>query len=141
MVRLLTMAKQVDYVDVRLTATGYAVDVAFSTTITTEDGWYLIACPSLEVYTQGETKAEAEKNINEAVSLFLETCIKDNSLAQQLEDLGFTKDTTSTNGNGIRKNGRTSAHYHEDTLTIDLSAAEINALKKTKQTLCGYFHA
>ena len=33
-------------------------------------GW----CPDLDVTTQGDTRREAEENLREAISLFLETC-------------------------------------------------------------------
>jgi len=41
----------------------------------TEHG-YTAACESLDIYTEGDTKQLAEKNIREAISLFLETCIE-----------------------------------------------------------------
>lgn len=37
-----------------------------------EDRWYVAYCPDLNVTSQGETLEEAQKNIREAVELYLE---------------------------------------------------------------------
>ena len=49
-----------------------------------EGGKCLISCPSLPVYTFGEDEKEAEANLLEAVSLFLEGCADDGSLPKVL---------------------------------------------------------
>jgi predicted RNase H-like HicB family nuclease len=44
------------------------------TAIIEQDGpWFVVACPELDVVSQGSTAQEAEKNIQEAVELLLET--------------------------------------------------------------------
>ena len=43
-------------------------------------GW----CPDLDVSTQGDTRREAEENLHEAVSLFLETCQETGTLEDVL---------------------------------------------------------
>ena len=48
-------------------------------------GW----CPDLDVSTQGDTRREAEENLREAVSLFLETCQETGNLEDVLRDAGF----------------------------------------------------
>ena len=53
-------------------------------------GMYVSYCPTLDLYSQGETLEEAKKNIIEATTLFIESCIEDNTLGQILEDCGFS---------------------------------------------------
>ena len=44
------------------------------TAIIEQDGpWFVVTCPELDVVSQGSTAQEAEKNIQEAVELLLET--------------------------------------------------------------------
>ncbi len=45
-------------------------------------GW----CPDLDVTTQGDTRREAEENLREAVSLFLETCQEMGTLEDVLRE-------------------------------------------------------
>lgn len=49
-----------------------------------EDGKCLISCPSLPVYTFGKNEQEAESNLPEAVSLFLECCAYEGTLPKSL---------------------------------------------------------
>lgn len=44
----------------------------FITIITQEDKWYIARCIELGVVSQGKTIEEAQKNIKEAVELYLE---------------------------------------------------------------------
>ncbi len=44
----------------------------FTTTIHKEGKWYVALCVELGVASQGKTIAEAQKNIKEAVELYLE---------------------------------------------------------------------
>ncbi|MGQ0655262.1 MAG: type II toxin-antitoxin system HicB family antitoxin [Betaproteobacteria bacterium] len=46
-------------------------------------------CPLLDVYSQGKTKKEALVNLNEAVRLFIESCLQRGTLEQVLRDSGF----------------------------------------------------
>lgn len=43
-------------------------------------------CPFLDVWSQGDTEKEAEKNICEAVYLFLDVCIEKGTLEKVLKD-------------------------------------------------------
>ena len=54
-----------------------------------EDGKCLISCPSLPVHTFGEDEQEAEANLLEAVSIFLECCADDGTLPQVMLKHGF----------------------------------------------------
>ncbi|CAJ2375791.1 MAG: type II toxin-antitoxin system HicB family antitoxin [Gammaproteobacteria bacterium] len=46
-------------------------------------------CSALGLYSQGETREEAEKNIIEAARLFIESCLERNTLNQALIECGF----------------------------------------------------
>ena len=50
---------------------------------------YISYCPVLDLYSQGESHAEAKKNIIEATELFIESCLERNTLRQVLEECGF----------------------------------------------------
>ncbi len=54
-----------------------------------EPGMYVSHCPALDLYSQGATEEEAEKNIIEATELFILSCIKRNTLNEVLKASGF----------------------------------------------------
>ncbi|MBI2336324.1 MAG: type II toxin-antitoxin system HicB family antitoxin [Deltaproteobacteria bacterium] len=45
----------------------------FSAIITKEEKWYVARCPELNVTSQGKTFEEAQKNLSEAIELYLES--------------------------------------------------------------------
>jgi predicted RNase H-like HicB family nuclease len=45
----------------------------FLVAITKEDDFFIARCPELSVTSQGETLEEAEKNIKEAIELYIES--------------------------------------------------------------------
>ena len=47
---------------------------------------YTAHCLSLDVWSQGDTKREAEKNIKEAVDLFLVSCFERGTLSNVLKE-------------------------------------------------------
>ena len=47
---------------------------------------YVVTCPILDICSQGSTKKEAEKNIREAVGLFLLSCIERDTLNEVLKE-------------------------------------------------------
>ncbi len=47
------------------------------------------ACPTLEVYSQGDSEEEAKSNLQEAVELWMESCLERNTLAAALQELGW----------------------------------------------------
>jgi len=50
---------------------------------------FIVCCPPLDVWSQGKTEAEARKNIEEAMKLFLITCIEKGTLEAVLRGCGF----------------------------------------------------
>jgi predicted RNase H-like HicB family nuclease len=56
-----------------------------------EDGLIVALSPELQVSSFGETLAEAEKSIKEALELFFEGCESLGTLNEVLEESGFKK--------------------------------------------------
>ena len=50
---------------------------------------YISCCPSLNVYSQGETKKVAEKNLKDALKLFISSCYKRGTLNSIMKECGF----------------------------------------------------
>ena len=48
------------------------MSLKFTTTYHKEGKWYVAYCPELGVTSQGKTLEEAQKNIREAIELYLE---------------------------------------------------------------------
>ena len=53
------------------------------------EGVYMSYCPALDLYSRGDTGAEAKKMLAEAISLFIEDCFNHGTLKEVLEDCGF----------------------------------------------------
>ena len=68
-----------------------------------EPGCYLAVCPALELITQGDSIAEAEANIAEAVDIFIGACIEDKMLGKVLTDCGFYEIADGAAHNKTRK--------------------------------------
>ncbi|MCI0513543.1 type II toxin-antitoxin system HicB family antitoxin [candidate division KSB1 bacterium] len=55
-----------------------------------KDGNYFVSyCPPLDVYSQGQTEQEAEKNLKEALSLFFITCFEMGTFDKVMKECGF----------------------------------------------------
>jgi predicted RNase H-like HicB family nuclease len=52
-------------------------------------GIYVSSCDVLDVHSQGYTQAEARKNIEEAVRLFITSCFERGTLEDVLKECGF----------------------------------------------------
>lgn len=63
-----------------------------TTKIWKEGKSYIAFNPELEVASQGKTREQAEKNLREAVKLFLDTARKKGGLEQILRESGFVKE-------------------------------------------------
>lgn len=57
--------------------------------ITKRPKWFLSSCPILDVHSQGRTLEIAKKNLVEAISLFLISCIERGTLDEVLKKCGF----------------------------------------------------
>ena len=49
---------------------------------------YIAQCPALDVFSQGNTKDEAESNLKEALDLFVESCKERGVLVDVLKECG-----------------------------------------------------
>lgn len=52
--------------------------------------WVLASCPVLDLHSQGETEAQAKKNLRDTISLFLISCFERGTLDAVLKSAGFT---------------------------------------------------
>ena len=59
--------------------TGY-INFRLPYTIKKKRDYYVIHCPLIDVTTQGETQEKAVKNLKEAISLFLISCLERETL-------------------------------------------------------------
>lgn len=51
--------------------------------------WFIASCPALDVASQGETRETAKKNIAEALTMFLRSCMERGTLDSVLRECGF----------------------------------------------------
>jgi len=65
------------------------VTVSLPCRIRKEGKYYVSWCYPLDVFSQGETPDKALKNLEEAVSLFITSCIRRGTLERVLKDCGF----------------------------------------------------
>ena len=56
-----------------------------------EPGRFVSCCPILDVWSQGETKEKALKNLNDALRLFFISCFERGTLQEVLKKCGFTR--------------------------------------------------
>ncbi len=54
-----------------------------------DNGWYVASCHKLDVHSQGKTRQKAKKNLIEALSLFLFSCLERGKLDAVLKERGF----------------------------------------------------
>lgn len=58
-------------------------------TVEQDGDWFISACPSLDVYSQGDTRDKAVSNIIEALQLFISSCYERGTLDQALKECDF----------------------------------------------------
>jgi predicted RNase H-like HicB family nuclease len=63
--------------------------VSLPITLKKEGKYTISCCPILDIWSQGVTDQEAEKNLKEAVRLFLTDCFERGTLEKVLKDCGF----------------------------------------------------
>jgi predicted RNase H-like HicB family nuclease len=67
------------------------MDIQFTSQVFKEGSMFVAYAPELDVSSCAHTKAKAEKNLQEAVRLFLEEAEKMGTLQQILEEAGYVK--------------------------------------------------
>jgi len=65
--------------------------------------WVISSCRALDVFSQGRTREEAEKNLADALYSFLDSCYQAGTLEKVLHDAGFVRSV------GTRRPSRESA--------------------------------
>ena len=66
-----------------------AVVLRLSAFLRKADGYWESACPTLDVYSQGDSEEEAKANLREAVELWMDSCLERNTLSDALRELGW----------------------------------------------------
>ena len=54
---------------------------------------FVSQCPLLDVFSQGNSRAQALENLREAIKLFLQSCLERGTLEQVLKESGFVSAT------------------------------------------------
>lgn len=70
------------------------VNISFSLLCTIkQDGEHrwVAGCPTLDLFSQGETEAEAKRCLEEAIELWVESCLERGTLDIALREAGFAK--------------------------------------------------
>jgi predicted RNase H-like HicB family nuclease len=52
---------------------------------------WIAGCPQLDIYSQGNTKEAAKAALDEAVKLWIESCVERNTLDEALRQCGFRR--------------------------------------------------
>ena len=68
---------------------GVEITLRMPVRVHVEDGWRIASCDLLDVHSQGRTKAEAMRNLGEAIHLFIESCYERGTLDEVLRASGF----------------------------------------------------
>jgi predicted RNase H-like HicB family nuclease len=66
--------------------------VPYTSELFEEDGQVVALCPELSVSSYGDTSAEALDSLKEAVALFLEECLRMDTLDMVLEEAGYRRE-------------------------------------------------
>ncbi len=67
--------------------TGY-INFTLPYSIKKKRNYYVTYCPLVDVYSQGETETKAVKNLTEAISLFLISCLERGTLEGVMKACG-----------------------------------------------------
>ena len=67
-----------------------------------ETGIHVSYCPALDLCSQGKNKTEARKMLTEAVEIFIQSCIEDDTLKSVLQDCGFHRATGAVKKSRIK---------------------------------------
>ena len=72
--------------------------------------WFISSCASLNVYAQGRTAQEAEVNLHDALTVFIEDCHERGTLDSVLQASGFkVANQLSNNGTALMVNSSVAA--------------------------------
>lgn len=66
-----------------------AVVLRLSARVRQEGELWVAGCPSLDVFSQGDSEEDAKRNLQEAVELWIDSCLERNKLQAALQELGW----------------------------------------------------
>jgi len=67
------------------------VEVSVPAEVHKKGDWWISSCPVLDVCSQGRTKEEAMSNLEEALALFVDSCVERGTLFDVLREAGFER--------------------------------------------------
>jgi predicted RNase H-like HicB family nuclease len=73
-----------------------AVVLHLSAVVRQEGDLWVAGCPSLEVFSQGRSEEDAKANLQEAVEMWIDSCLERNTLATALRELGWYRVSPGT---------------------------------------------
>jgi len=65
------------------------IELKVGITISREGKWFISRCPALDIVSQGATVEETKEMINDAIELFISSCIERGTLREVLKDCGW----------------------------------------------------
>lgn len=101
----------------------FTINVPISFKWDEEVGAYVACCQPLDVWSQGDTKKEAERNIKEAVSLFLISCIERGTIGQVLKNCGWTPIPTKAKSKSKAKRAKPTPDEKNVNIPIPMAMA------------------
>lgn len=66
-----------------------AVVLRLSAFVHRETDLWVAGCPSLDVFSQGDSEKDAKANLQEAIELWIDSCLERNKLGEALRELGW----------------------------------------------------
>ena len=79
--------------------------------LTKKRKWVVAFCPVLDIYSQGDTEEKARRNLKEAISAFLISCVERNTLDKVFKDCGFELATSEEFK--VEKKSSSAAVHHD----------------------------
>ena len=67
---------------------GISIEFELPAKIRKKGGWFISSCPLLDVFSQGDTRAQAERNLIDALESFLISCYERGTLDAVLRESG-----------------------------------------------------
>jgi predicted RNase H-like HicB family nuclease len=72
---------------------GISIEFELPARIRKKGAWFISSCPLLDVFSQGETREEAEHNLIDALASFLTSCYERGTLDAVLRASGIVPDS------------------------------------------------
>jgi predicted RNase H-like HicB family nuclease len=67
------------------------ISLCLMCTVKRAEGRWVTGCPALDICSQGKTKEEAQRSLEEAIGLWVEDCLERGTLDQALREVGFER--------------------------------------------------